>query len=57
MLKHIHHEYHSGKNYFLLNICFCSSMFRDLLKPEEYCGHDHMVVGFTTACAITVYHR
>ena len=28
-----------------------------LIPTRDHCGSDHMVVGFTTICAISVYHH
>ena len=32
-------------------------LFLALAAGMSHCGHNHMLVGFTTACAICVYHH
>jgi sterol desaturase/sphingolipid hydroxylase (fatty acid hydroxylase superfamily) len=34
-----------------------TASFLYLLLILCHCGHDHMVVGFTTTCAISAYHH
>jgi len=35
-------------------VCICTSYFDN---QQQYCGRDHMVVGFTTTYAIIAYNH
>jgi uncharacterized protein YqhQ len=56
-----HMTHMSGWYMFLLNVTYMYhtrvSYIAAMQRNNTYHGCDHMVVGFTTTCAISIYHH